>query len=209
MIVSVIVHLTGGVASYFASLYTLPIIAASTVQSWRGGLMVSVLSSLMYSSLVVAQYEAPGLLPLGAPPEVLPLLRVAVFTVGLNVFGFLAVAALSGYLAEGLRQTGAAAGPRLVAARRSAGVQPARHRQPHERPGDLRHGRPDPHLQPRGGNDHRRWPRPTSSGRRITDILQLPGPFQNLFAVGARPTGTAAPRVRLSPLGRPRRSRSA
>src|SRR5207253_7135066 len=78
LIVSAIVHLTGGVTSYFASLYTLPIIAASTVQSWRGGLMVSVLSSLMYTGLVVAQYEAPGLLPLGAPPEALPLLRVAV-----------------------------------------------------------------------------------------------------------------------------------
>ena len=58
-------HLTGGVTSYFASLYTLPIIAASTVQSWRGGLMVGALSSLMYAALVVAQYRAPELLPLG------------------------------------------------------------------------------------------------------------------------------------------------
>ena len=57
LIVSAIVHLTGGVASYFSSLYTLPIIAASTVQSWRGGLMVSVLSSLMYAALVIAQYQ--------------------------------------------------------------------------------------------------------------------------------------------------------
>jgi two-component system sensor histidine kinase PilS (NtrC family) len=107
LIVSAIVHLTGGVTSYFASLYTLPIIAASTVQSWRGGLMVSVLSSLMFAGLVVAQYESPGLLPLGAPPDAVPALRVAVFTVGLNVFGFMAVAGLSGYLAEGLRRTGA------------------------------------------------------------------------------------------------------
>src|SRR5438874_6069710 len=107
LIVSAMVHLTGGVASYFSSLYTLPIIAASTVQSWRGGLMVSVLSSLMYAGLVVAQYEAPGLLPLGAAAEALAPLRVAVFTVGLNVFGFMAVASLSGYLAEGLRRTGA------------------------------------------------------------------------------------------------------
>ena len=36
IVVSAIVHLTGGVSSYFSSLYTLPIIAASTVQSWRG-----------------------------------------------------------------------------------------------------------------------------------------------------------------------------
>src|SRR5207237_1068840 len=33
-------------------------------------------------------------------------MRVAIFTVGLNVFGFMAVAVLSGYLAEGLRRTG-------------------------------------------------------------------------------------------------------
>jgi two-component system sensor histidine kinase PilS (NtrC family) len=99
LIVSAIVYLTGGVASYFSSLYTLPIIAASTVQSWRGGLMVSVLSSVVLIGMGLAQYEA------GA--EVLPPPRVAMFTVGFHVFGFLAVAGLSGYLAEGLRRTGA------------------------------------------------------------------------------------------------------
>jgi two-component system sensor histidine kinase PilS (NtrC family) len=99
LIVSAIVYVTGGVGSYFSSLYTLPIIAASTVQSWRGGLTVGVLSSIVYAGLVVSQYE-------GAT-ELLPPPRVAMFTVGLNVFGFLAVAGLSGYLAEGLRRTGA------------------------------------------------------------------------------------------------------
>ena len=98
LVVSGMVFVTGGVGSYFSSLYTLPIIAASTVQSWRGGLMVSVLSSVIYGGLVIAQYSA-GIGPL--PAE-----RVAIFTVGLNVFGFLAVAGLSGYLAEGLRRTG-------------------------------------------------------------------------------------------------------
>ena len=106
LIVSAIVHLSGGVASYFSSLYALPIIAASMVQSWRGGLMVSVLSSLMYSGLVVAQYQGTSVLPVIVAPEALPLIRVAVFSVGLNVFGFMAVAVLSGYLAEGLRRTG-------------------------------------------------------------------------------------------------------
>ena len=105
LIVSAIVHLTGGVTSYFASLYTLPIIAASTLQSWRGGLRVSVLSVLLYAGLVIAQYQ-------GAPLpfivlESLPPARVAIFTVGLNVFGFMAVAGLTGYLAEGLRRAGA------------------------------------------------------------------------------------------------------
>jgi two-component system sensor histidine kinase PilS (NtrC family) len=104
LIVSAIVYLTGGVSSYFSTLYTMPIIAASTVQSWRGGLMVSLLSSFMYSGLVIAQYqEVP--LPYAPPLVVLPLSRV-LFTVGVNVSGFLAVAGLSGYLAEGLRRTG-------------------------------------------------------------------------------------------------------
>jgi two-component system sensor histidine kinase PilS (NtrC family) len=103
--VSAIVHLTGGVASYLSSLYTLPIIAASTVQSWRGGLMVSLLSSIIYTGLIIGQYEGMPL-PLAVPVEGLPPMRVAVFTVSLNVFGFMAVAGLTGYLAEGLRRAG-------------------------------------------------------------------------------------------------------
>ena len=105
LVVSAMVHLTGGVASYFSSLYALPIIAASTVQSWRGGLMVSALSSIIYGGLVIAQYQGVAL-PFVDVPAVLPPMRVAIFTVGLNVFGFMAVAVLSGYLAEGLRRTG-------------------------------------------------------------------------------------------------------
>jgi two-component system sensor histidine kinase PilS (NtrC family) len=46
-------------------------------------------------------------LPIAPSPEILPPVRVAMYTVGLNLFGFMAVAALSGYLAEGLRRTGA------------------------------------------------------------------------------------------------------
>ena len=68
--------------------------------------MVSVLSSLMYAGLVVAQYQGGSPLPPVVSEEALPPIRVAVFTVGLNVFGFMAVASLSGYLAEGLRRTG-------------------------------------------------------------------------------------------------------
>jgi two-component system, NtrC family, sensor histidine kinase PilS len=103
VIVSAIVYITNGVSSYFSSLYTLPIIAASTIQSRRGGMMVAVLSSLLYSGLVVAQYYG-GFLPGVLGYTLLPPFRMAVFTVGLNVFGFLAVALLSGYLAESARR---------------------------------------------------------------------------------------------------------
>lgn len=106
LIVAAIVHLTGGVASYYASLYTLPIIAASTLRSWRGGLSIALLSSAVYIGLVVAQYSPASILEGTVPLAALPVSRVAAFTVALNVFGFFAVAALSGYLAEGLRRTG-------------------------------------------------------------------------------------------------------
>jgi two-component system sensor histidine kinase PilS (NtrC family) len=104
IIVSAIVHLTGGVLSYFSSLYTLPIIAATAIESRRGGLMVGILSSLLYTGLVLTHYYGAGMLPAGLDYALLPPLRSALFTVGLNVFGFMAVAALSGHLAEGLRR---------------------------------------------------------------------------------------------------------
>ena len=106
-IVSAIVYLTGGVNSYFSTLYALPIIAASTLQSWRGGMMVGTLSSVLYTGIVLAQYFGTPALPVVVVAQDLPPLRVALFTVGLNVFGFFAVAALTGYLAEGLRRADA------------------------------------------------------------------------------------------------------
>src|SRR3990172_3235656 len=97
LIVSALVMLTGGVTSYFSTLYALPIVGASVLQSRRGGVMVGVLGSLMYVALVVAQYTGALDLP-GAEGGRLPPFRLAAFTVGLNVFGFLGVALLSGYL---------------------------------------------------------------------------------------------------------------
>ena len=189
LIVSAIVHLTGGVTSYFASLYTLPIIAASTVQSWRGGLMVSVLSSLMYAGLVVAQYDAPGLLPLGAPPDALPALRVAVFTVGLNVFGFMAVAGLSGYLAEGLRRTGA------QLERASTELQDLQAFNQHVID-SLTSGLATCDMEGRILTFNRAAETITALaasdavGRRVIDILQLPEGFLGLFVPGAVPSAS-------------------
>ena len=104
VVVSGIVYLTGGVSSYFSSLYTLPIIAASTVESRRSGMTVGTLSCVMYVGLVAAQYHDPDLFQRTTGLRTsLPAFRLSVYTVGLNVFGFFAVATLSGYLSEGLR----------------------------------------------------------------------------------------------------------
>jgi two-component system sensor histidine kinase PilS (NtrC family) len=105
--VSAFVYFTGGITSFFSSLYVLPIVAASTVEFRRGGLLVAMLSAIMYGGLVLAQYlAAAGLLQnslLAAEAVVLPPRSVAQYTVVLNLFGFFAVALLSGSLAERLR----------------------------------------------------------------------------------------------------------
>ena len=108
VVISGFVYLTGGVGSYFSSLYTLPIIAACTVQPRRSGATVAVLSCVLYSGLVVAQYAQPQLFGrVSGLATSLPPIRLGLYTVGLNLFGFVAVAALSGYLAEGLKQADA------------------------------------------------------------------------------------------------------
>jgi two-component system sensor histidine kinase PilS (NtrC family) len=111
LIVSAFIYFTGGINSYFATLYVLPIVAASTVQFRRGGLMVAVLSTVLYCGLVLAQYlTASGLLHapwLRDQLIALPARSVAQYTVALNVFGFFAVALLSGSLANSLQSAGA------------------------------------------------------------------------------------------------------
>jgi two-component system sensor histidine kinase PilS (NtrC family) len=108
ILVSAFIHVTGGITSYFSSLYVLPIIAASMVRFRRGALQVATLSAILYLGLVSAQY-APIQLPpiLQSPTENLPGVRFAQYAVGINLGGFFAVALLAGSLAEGLRSAGA------------------------------------------------------------------------------------------------------
>ena len=156
LIVSAFIYFTGGVTSYFTSLYVLPIVAASIVQFRRGGLLVATLSAVLYGGVVLAQYltvagymHDPWLVSPVLPPR-----SVAQYTYLLNAFGFFAVALLSGSLAERVRTTGVQAGTGLEPDRRSPGAQSARHRQPAERAGDHRQHRPDSDVQPRGGEHH-------------------------------------------------------
>ena len=111
LIVTAFIYLTGGITSYFASLYVLVIVAASAVQFRRGALMVAALSALVYGGLVLAQYLAASRLIAGAwqfdPAVALPAPSYAQYTVALNVVGFFGVALLSGSLANSLRSAGA------------------------------------------------------------------------------------------------------
>jgi two-component system, NtrC family, sensor histidine kinase PilS len=108
LIVSAFIYFTGGITSYFTSLYVLPIVAASIVQFRRGGMLVATLSAVLYGGVVLAQYltvagymHDPWLVSPVLPPR-----PTAQYTYVLNAFGFFAVALLSGSLAEGMRATG-------------------------------------------------------------------------------------------------------
>jgi two-component system sensor histidine kinase PilS (NtrC family) len=97
VIVSAFIYFTGGITSLFASLYALPIIAASTVRFRRGAIVVAGISAVLYLGVTASQYLANEL-----PPR-----PIAQYIVALNVFGFFGVALLSGSLAEGMRSAGA------------------------------------------------------------------------------------------------------
>ena len=111
VVVSAFIHLTGGVTSYFSSLYVLPIIAASAVRFGRTAIQVATFSAVLYLALVTAQYVPQDYLPhlmlTPTPSADLPTLRFAQYTVFINLFGFLAVAWLSRSLAESLRSADA------------------------------------------------------------------------------------------------------
>jgi two-component system, NtrC family, sensor histidine kinase PilS len=103
ILVSGFIGLTGGIVSYFSSLYLLPIIAASIISFRRGAFRVAVLSGVLYLGLVTAQYLA--LFPewLGGDAVELPGRQFAQYTIAINLSGFTTVALLSGSLAERLR----------------------------------------------------------------------------------------------------------
>ena len=104
-LVSALVLMTGGVTSFFSSLYALPILAASILLDRQAGLLVGFLSSVLYMGVVLAQYTGTvGLADSAVVAAQLPPISVALYTTGLGVFGFIAVAGLSGHLAERLHR---------------------------------------------------------------------------------------------------------
>jgi len=110
VLVSAFIHVTGGIASNFSSLYVLPVIAAAMIRSRRVALQVAGLSGMLYLALVVVQYVDVGLpmvIKRFTPLVDLPTLGMAQYTVAINLSGFFAVALLAGSLAESVRSAGA------------------------------------------------------------------------------------------------------
>nr|MCU0256431.1 ATP-binding protein [Vicinamibacterales bacterium] len=96
-LVSGLVLTTGGIGSFFVSLYALPIVAAGVVRQRRGSLGAAALAALCYGALVLLQYSSwhAGL------PEapVLPPPHDALSRVLINAAGFGAIGVLTGWLA--------------------------------------------------------------------------------------------------------------
>lgn len=109
LLVSAFIHVTGGVTSNFSTLYLLPIIAASMIRYRRVAVQLAVFSAAMYLALVAIQYVDVDF-PMArrfSPVVELPTIRVAQYTVAINLGGFIAVALLAGSLADSLRSAGA------------------------------------------------------------------------------------------------------
>lgn len=104
LVISMLVATTGGITSLFTPLYFLPIIAVSAVRFRRGALEVAALSAVLFGGIVLLHYLAAAgelpLFPVLTARADLPTGDVAIYTVGLNIFSFFAVALLSGALAE-------------------------------------------------------------------------------------------------------------
>ena len=107
-VVSAFIYVTGGIKSDFASLYLLPILAASTLRYRRGAMQVASVSAVLYLIIVLSQYTTLESFPtwkLSADSS-MPGPRFAQYVLATNLFGVLAVGSLAGALADRLRSTG-------------------------------------------------------------------------------------------------------
>ena len=97
------VNRTGGVESYFSSLYILEIVMSSILLDRRGALMAATASSVIHFAHIDLIYFGV----IDSTTKGRYELVYLQFIISLSIFGFCAVAYLSNYLAEGLRRTGA------------------------------------------------------------------------------------------------------
>ena len=109
--VTAFIYFTGGVTSYFALLYVLPIIGVASLKFRSGSMRVAILSAGLYGTLAVAAYTGgPGYIGglwMHDMRPLLPPLRVATLAVGADAIALVAVALLAGSLAERLQNANA------------------------------------------------------------------------------------------------------
>ncbi len=101
ILVTFLVHLTGGIDSGFSLLYHLTIISGAIILYRRGGYLAASLSSILYGGMLDLQYyNALGFVRSQSFTAV-----QVMYQVFINILSFYIVAFLSGYLSERLRKT--------------------------------------------------------------------------------------------------------
>ena len=107
VLVSLLVHFSGGLDSAFPFMYIFVIFAAANLLERRGSLLIAAASSGLYGGLVAAEWThfIPPVEFVGGLTPLRPA-GYAVYQVLIHTVAFLAVAILSSHLAERLRQTG-------------------------------------------------------------------------------------------------------
>src|SRR5215467_805524 len=96
------VNRTGGVDSYFSSLYFLEIVMSSILLERRGAFVAATASSVInFAHMDLAYF---GYVP--STTNVWPDLPSLQYIISLNIFGYCSVGYLSNYLAESWRKTG-------------------------------------------------------------------------------------------------------
>ncbi len=101
LLITFLVHLTGGIDSGFSLLYHLTIISGSIILYRRGGYLSASLSSILYGAMLDMQYY--NILGFRQSLNFTP--AQVLYQVFINIISFYAVAFLSGYLSERLRKT--------------------------------------------------------------------------------------------------------
>jgi two-component system sensor histidine kinase PilS (NtrC family) len=106
LVATVLVYVTGGVESPFTFFYALPVINTAVFYPRRGTFLTAGLCCLFLSALFIL--ESQGILPGELEGRVgeLPSGGRVAYLLALNYAMFFAIAWLSGYLAEQLRETG-------------------------------------------------------------------------------------------------------
>jgi len=106
LVATALVYVTGSVESPFTFFYALPVINTAVFYPRRGTFLTAGLSCLCLSALFIL--ESQGILPVGLEGRVgePPTGGRVAYLLALNYVVFFAIAWLSGYLAEQLRQAG-------------------------------------------------------------------------------------------------------
>ena len=103
--ITLLIYITGGIASIFFWLYLFSIFSAGTILYRRGGLWVASASSILYGTLLDLEYYGV-LLPPGSR-ELYSLSyqsTYVLYLITVNMIAFFLVAILSSYLAEQVRR---------------------------------------------------------------------------------------------------------